>query len=390
MIKTKIAYISYNGMNEALGSSQVLTYLYKLSSEYQYHLISLEKPEDFSDKEKMDNLMQSLYKKDIHWHPILYKTDKLGKLMNFFYLLAKTSKITKRENIKFAHCRSYFPAFVAYLLKLTYLFDTRGFAFDESADVGSFNRQGFVFKLLKIVEKAIYRNAAGINKLSFEGRRTILENELFDKGDQIKNISVIPTCVDLDRFKFIHRNYQSPVKIGYVGTAVGWYDFEKTLEVIKKIGEQIPYHFTIFNSGQHDYINEKLKQFHIPAEKVNLEKVSFQEMPERLAEFEIALFYIHPFFSKRASAATKLGELLATGIPVITNSGVGDHDFYINNNDIGKIIDFNDLEKYNFKEIFENLRSEKTSQKCREIAERYFSVEKGVDDYKNIYRQIFI
>lgn len=376
-------------MNEPLGSSQVLTYLYKLSSDYQYHLISLEKPEDFSDKIKMNNLMLILQEKNIHWHPIVYKTDKFGKLMNFFRLLAKTREISKREAIKFAHCRSYFPALVAYLLKLTYLFDTRGFAFDESADVGSFNRNSLIFKVLKKIEKTIYRNAAGINKLSYEGRRTILENELFHKGDQIKNISVIPTCVDLDRFKMIHRNYQNPVKIGYVGTAVGWYDFERTLKVIKKIGEKVPYHFTIFNGGQHEYIKEKLKQYQIPTEKVNLEKISFQEMPKRLAEFDIALFYIYPFFSKRASAATKLGELLATGIPVITNSGVGDHDFYITNNGIGKIIDFDNLENYNFAEILENLRSKETSEKCREIAEKYFSVDKGVADYKEIYRHIF-
>lgn len=388
-MKTKILYISYNGMNEALGASQVLSYLYKLSADYDYHLVSLEKPEDFSDKEKMANLDKELKSKNIFWYPVAYKTDKVGKLFNFFRLLLETRSVARQYRIKYAHCRSYFPAMVAYLLRLSYLFDTRGFAFDERADVGSVKRGSLVFKIFKRIEKLLYKHAAGVNKLSHEGKRTIENNELFEGGDKIAPITVIPTCVDLNRFHFIEREYTDPVKIGYVGTAVGWYDFDKTLLALQAIGKQVDYHFTIFNGGQHEFIKGRLQVFGIPDEKVHLEKVSFADMPRRLAEFEVALFYIHPFFSKRASAATKLGELFASGIPVLTNGNVGDHEYYIEAYGTGRILDFDRLEEYDFVNIMGSLRNRDTAIKCRTLAEKYFSVDKGVEDYKRLYTQIF-
>lgn len=390
MKKTKILYISYNGMHEPLGASQVLSYLYKLSSDYEYHLISLEKPHDFADINKMQTLQKKLIEKGIVWHPMEYKIDKIGKIGNFARLLQLTRKTANHNSIRFAHCRGYFPAFAASLVGLTYLFDTRGFAFDESADVKSFSRKSLLFKSLKRIEKRLYQKAAGINKLSHEGKRTIVENELFENGDQIKNITVIPTCVDLDRFQFIERNCEGIVKIGYVGTAIGWYDFERTLRVLVEIGKQLHYQLTIFNGEQHEYIQSKLKEFNIPSDKVILEKVAFQDMPSRLADFEVALFYIHPFFSKRASAATKLGELFATGIPVITNAGVGDHEYYITQFKTGEIIDFDEPEKYDFVEMMAKLRTAETADRCRNLAEECFSIDKAIVDYKKLYREIFI
>ena len=47
-----ILYISYDGMLEPLGQSQVLTYLERLSSGREIHLLSFEKAADWSDRER--------------------------------------------------------------------------------------------------------------------------------------------------------------------------------------------------------------------------------------------------------------------------------------------------------------------------------------------------
>jgi len=39
-----------------------------------------------------------------------------------------------------------------------------------------------------------------------------------------------------------------------------------------------------------------------------------------------SLFFIKPVWSKKASSPTKLAELMGLGIPVFSNSGVGDVD----------------------------------------------------------------
>ncbi|MBA3241766.1 MAG: glycosyltransferase, partial [Acidobacteria bacterium] len=47
-MKGGILYISYDGMLEPLGESQVLAYLEKLALQWPIHLISFEKPSDWA------------------------------------------------------------------------------------------------------------------------------------------------------------------------------------------------------------------------------------------------------------------------------------------------------------------------------------------------------
>ena len=44
----RILYISYDGIAEPLGQSQVVPYLKKLSDENEIHIISCENPSDFN------------------------------------------------------------------------------------------------------------------------------------------------------------------------------------------------------------------------------------------------------------------------------------------------------------------------------------------------------
>ena len=67
-----ILYISYDGMLEPLGQSQVLAYLEKLAPGRRINLISFEKPEDWASADKLDALRKRIAKAGIHWHPLRY------------------------------------------------------------------------------------------------------------------------------------------------------------------------------------------------------------------------------------------------------------------------------------------------------------------------------
>lgn len=384
-------------MLEALGASQVLSYLYGLSIDYKITLISFEKEEDVKDTAIFEQLKKDISKYGIDWQPIIYRSQGFAKKLNVLRYYRKVIVTILSNNIKNVHCRSYatvFPVFaLSYVKKIKYLFDTRSFSIDERADVGSLNRDKWPYKWAKKLEAKLYKRSAATIILSKKGIKTVKENKLFKGGDQIDNLYFIPTCVDLERFRLLKRNHKKPiVNIGYIGTAIGWYDFDKTLITLAKIGEYVDYKFIVFNSdkhGQHDYIKGKLKEHNIPLEKCTIEKVSFDAMPERLGDIDISLFYIKPFFSKNASAATKLGELLASGIPVLSNKECGDHEYYIKDYNVGKILDFEKLDTYDFKSIIEPLLSEETSLRCRNLAEKYFSLSSGIKGYNIIYQKIF-
>ncbi len=300
LMKKKIGYLSYNGMMEPLGASQVLSYLYKIADTYEYHLITLEKQEDFDDSSKLEALKKELEEKGIVWYPLRYSNSKLGKFFNFFRFTKAAKSVVKTQKLKYIHCRSYITAVSVFYIqkfhRVKYLFDTRNFSFDERADTGSLDRNKWPYKLGKKLEKKLYENASGIIILSKVGKETILANQLFPGGDKIKNIEFITTCVDLGRFKFQKREFNKEVvTIGYVGTATGWYDFEKTVITLKKIKKQIKIKFLVFNSnqyGQHNFIKNVLKEQGFADEEFKIEKVSFSDMPRRLKRRWISLCFI--------------------------------------------------------------------------------------------------
>ena len=47
---SSVLYITYDGLMEPLGQSQVLVYLYELTDEHRIHVLSFEKPKDRQDR----------------------------------------------------------------------------------------------------------------------------------------------------------------------------------------------------------------------------------------------------------------------------------------------------------------------------------------------------
>ena len=85
MIKSKILYISYDGVLEPLGQSQVMNYQLKISEYYEIIIVSFEKLHDLKNKKKIEAFRKSLSSKNIIWYPIKYS--KNIKLISFHLTL---------------------------------------------------------------------------------------------------------------------------------------------------------------------------------------------------------------------------------------------------------------------------------------------------------------
>lgn len=109
-----------------------------------------------------------------------------------------------------------------------------------------------------------------------------------------------------------------------------------------------------------------------------------KKVPAMLSLSNWSIFFIKPSYSKMSSSPTKQGEIMAMDIPVICNTGVGDTDFIVDKYNSGVAV--ND---FNFSEAITALRLFNHSQgEIRKGAVDYFSLEKGVQQYKNIYESI--
>ena len=134
----------------------------------------------------------------------------------------------------------------------------------------------------------------------------------------------------------------------------------------------------------HQYILEKAMQTGTPSEKLILTESSRTKVPYHIALADVGLFFIKPAYSKKASSATKMGELLAMGLPIITNEGVGDAKYLMEMKEVGCLID---LRSYSTEAVFEAFQKFERVNSI-ELAKHYFSLSKGISSYSEVYHQL--
>jgi hypothetical protein len=131
----KVLYISYDGMTDPLGQSQVIPYLQGLTKEgYIVTLLSFEK------KAKYDKLAAHIRAKldqsGIRWKACFFTKNPpfVSKMYDVWRLKQEAVKLYKEEKFDFTHCRSYVSTEAGlYLNKrfnVPFLFDMRGFWVD--------------------------------------------------------------------------------------------------------------------------------------------------------------------------------------------------------------------------------------------------------------------
>ena len=150
--KQHILYISYDGMTDFLGQSQVIPYLIELQKYgYQFTILSCEKKEKYElQGQYIRNLLQQ---NNIRWQVLAFSTKPpiLAKYYDIFRLKKKALDLHRKYHFDMTHCRSYIAADVGYFLKkkhnIKFLFDMRGFWVDERVDGGLWNLKNPLYNL---------------------------------------------------------------------------------------------------------------------------------------------------------------------------------------------------------------------------------------------------
>src|SRR5215213_9278864 len=136
---SKVLYISYDGLTDPLGQSQVLPYLQHLAKYgYQFTIISFEKKSRFAKEGK--TIQALVDESKIRWVPLSFtaKPPVFSKVYDRYRMWQTTVRLYKKHRFDLTHCRSYIAAEIGLKLKQKYgvkmLFDMRGFWADEKID----------------------------------------------------------------------------------------------------------------------------------------------------------------------------------------------------------------------------------------------------------------
>jgi glycosyltransferase involved in cell wall biosynthesis len=400
---TQVLYISYDGMLEPLGESQVVSYLTRLATDFEISLLSFEKPMDLSDRARVTEMEQRLRASGISWIRLRYH--KSPAVFSTIFDIARGIRRARRacrdRTIRIVHARGYVPALVALFAHRAsaarFLFDMRGFWLDEKVEAGHWRVNGLLYRMGKRWERRFFRSADAIVSLTAAGVQA-LPTLGYDIPVTVP-VEVIPTCVDLQRFKPAEKDPElvarlgldNKLTVGCVGTISNWYMRHEMLRCLAYLSRSLEALRVLMVTREDPVaLRRDAVTCGVPHAALVITQATFSEMPRYTSLFDAGLFFIRPALSKRASAATKLAEFLACGVPVIINRGVGDSGAIVGHYEVGVVLSALDEEAFmrSLPHVQALLGDTAVRGRCRETARELFDIEKGTDRYRALYKQL--
>ena len=328
-----VLYVTYDGLLEPLGASQVLPYLRGLAGRgFSMEVLSFEKPGDLAATERVRDLDASMARWGVRWSVKTYhKRPSLPATAFDVWTgrrhVAAWARAHRRAGTRgVVHTRGYPPGVMGlaaqrYGAKL--LFDMRGFWVDERIEGGYWAPGSAAVRIGRLAERRLLTRADHLILLTRRagGRLAGLA------GGATGAWTVVPTCVDLQRFRppadaaEVRRALglgAGPVLI-HVGTLTGWYDGGATMEVARA--------FLAATGGRFVILTRDVEEAGTLVRDAGLEATVRSAQPAEVprwlqaADAGLALVRVSP--SKDASYPTKVAEYLASGLAVL-GTPVGD------------------------------------------------------------------
>lgn len=346
-----ILYLTYDGLTDPLGQSQILPYIHGLNKVgHKFTIISFEKKEQ---KRNLHQLKSNLNNQGIKWHPLSYTKSPpvLATLYDLIRMYNSALRLHKINNFSIVHCRSYPPAIVGLKLRnrrhLKLIFDMRDFWPDERIDGNLWNVQNpvyfLVYKYFKWKELQLWRTADRIITLT-EKATNIISKLGIDRRKMI----TIPTCVEIEYFSkdsgiaFKKNSFNinpDDFVISYLGSLGTWYRTKELLVLFKKILDRNRLaRLMVISKSPKSHILSEIQSLNIPITSVIFASGNRSEIPYLLSFSNWSIFFYKATSAKAGTSPTKLGELVSMRIPVITNTGVGDVEEYFSKYELGVLV----------------------------------------------------
>lgn len=396
-LKPKTLFLTRNGLLEPLGKSQILAYLVPLSKDYDIHIVSFEKTTDLEAEKDYATIRSICEDNNIKWSPLTYRRihRKLGIAIGFVELYRRTRRICRTENVELIHARSYYPSFIALAVyrftKIPFIFDMRALWPEELIVAGRLKADSLAHRTIKLLELRCLKRSTHIVSLTAAAIEYLAKQHP-DIPIEAKT-SVIPTCTDLARFQLKSSTIdRKQITISCIGTLLsGWFKLNILKQVVNYLlGTHENLRFALLTRDDSTKVLAALAPNEKWSDRIHIESVPFEEMPNRVATHDGSVFFFNSDISKLGSCPTRMGELLGTGVPILANPGVGDVGEIISENKVGVLIENESLDSIETAcvSFMKLIREPDIAERCRRTAEQLFSLESGVESYMSIYQNI--
>lgn len=411
----RVLFISYNGMLDPLGQSQVIPYLRELSERegVRFTLLSFERPAAYTTEgvARVAELKRTLDAHGVEWHSLPYhqKFSLPATAYDVWAGVRYAKRLVRENKIEMVHARSHVPAAMALALKKKFgvkmIFDVRGLMAEEYADAGHWRAGSFKYNLTKRMERRSFAAADGIVTLTEAIWEIIKDWDGVARGrtnSEPVAHEVIPCCADLERFRFDASARESlraelDVKerfvLVYSGSVGGWYLTEEMADFFASLTRtRDDAHFLWLTPDRHEWVKSLMRGRGVAEENYTVRAARPADVASYLSASDAGIAFIKPCFSKLASSPTKTAEYLACGLPVVLNAGVGDSDALVTRERVGALVSNHTEDEYAraAAELSRMLDDrEATRRHTREVAERLFDVSRtGLERYARLYERV--
>jgi len=402
-VHKKTLYITFDGLTDPLGQSQILPYIIGIvNNGFDITILSCEKTERL--KTEKNAVLELIKGTSITWQYIIYDEGG-GSLSRFLYLKklnALAKKLHKQNNFQLIHCRSYLASLIGLKFKLKFnipfIFDMRGFWANERIDGGIWKKEKLIhnafFKYFKKKEQLFITHTDAIVSLTNNGVNELIK--LYPQTNIKQKTTVIPCCTNTDLFNpnksfkaislpTLSANDHLLIYTGSIGT---WYFTKEMIDCLLVWKIFIPNLKLLIVTKDANALNDILKNYPLDiSSTIATASSSYKDIPAYLNLAKAAIFFIKPSYSKIASSPTKMAECWAMNLPIITNSGIGDNDLYFKNNEGGILIE--NFTKQDYEKACKSylqLISQKNNY--RKIALTNFDTKDAIIKYTKIYKTI--
>jgi glycosyltransferase involved in cell wall biosynthesis len=397
-------FISYDGLTDPLGRSQVLPYLAGLARRgHRITILSAEKRDRLaSDGARVGRICEAA---GLEWRPLRYhrRPPVLSGAWDLAAMQRAAAALHRERRFDLVHCRSYIPAIAGLALKRRFgmrlLFDMRGFWVEEKVEGGSWPLSNALFRAVyhyfKRRESDLLREADAIVSLT-DSARAELERRPELAGREGR-ITVIPCCVDLGHFHRVDGDRalsraalgltpETPV-LAYLGSLGGNYMLDEMLAFFRAFRERCPGAVFLFVSRDDPAtIRAAASACGVAPEELIVRAAAREEVPALLAAADLGVAFKRASFSALACSPTKLGEMLAVGIPVVANARVGDVASVLSEGGAGALVERFDHDSL-LAAVDAALASSPPAQ-IRAVSARHFDLEEGIARYDALYRAL--
>lgn len=389
--------------NEGLIQAAVLPYLemiHKIDPDGKMYLVTEEKSAIQKSKPEDEQTLKLLDKLNIVWKPQPYQRFGLKKIIFAALHFISLWWLIVSKRIKYIHAFCT-PAgsigyFLAALTGAKLIIDSYEPHAESMVENATWPREGTAFKILWWLEKKQSAKAYWCI-----GVASGMHNYAKQKwGVQLKNFSIRPMCVNLEKFIFsladrdtLRKQLEIENKIVavYAGKFGGIYYDKEVFNFFESAynywGEK--FRVLILSNQPRSEIQGFYAHTKLPDEIVIIKNVPYNDMPSWLSVADFAVTPVKPVPSKRYCSPIKDGEYWSIGLPVVIPENISDDSRIIKEEGIGCIIDFSNPEKYlqAFIQIERLLQTQDdTREKIRAVAEKFRNFDKAADVYMQIYK----